>query len=332
VLAYTSTGRGECIAFSNDRGRTWTEYDGNPVVKHRGRDPRLLWHASTQRWVMAVYHEPEQDGKVLQAIAFHSSPDLKIWTYHSRIDGFFECPDLYELPVDGDPAKKLWLLSAANGDYMLGNFDGREFHPQTPKLKGHYGNAFYAPQTFSNAPDDRRIQIGWGTVASPGMPFNQMMTFPTEHTLRTTKDGPRLHYAPVKEIESLYRGLSENTGVVTPKLLRNVEFVDGTLRIMPQSVEALQITLRAAELSYDVAKQQLTCKDRSAPVPLVDGVLTLRFLVDRTSLEIFADNGAVYMPMGVISADDNRKFEVTARGGVARFEFTLNHLKPIWPK
>ena len=68
--AFTSTGRGECMVFSRDRGRTWTEFTGNPVVKHQGRDPRLLWHEPTKRWVMAVYDE--SDGK--QGIAFYTSP------------------------------------------------------------------------------------------------------------------------------------------------------------------------------------------------------------------------------------------------------------------
>src|SRR5206468_1999590 len=58
VAAYTSTGRGECIVSSLDRGRTWSEFSGNPVVRHDGRDPRLLWHSPTNRWVMAVYAEP----------------------------------------------------------------------------------------------------------------------------------------------------------------------------------------------------------------------------------------------------------------------------------
>ena len=81
VAAFTSTGRGECIAYSCDRGRTWTEYEGNPVVKHNGRDPRLLWHGPTRRWVMAVYDE--SDGK--RWIAFYTSSNLKTWTFRSRI-------------------------------------------------------------------------------------------------------------------------------------------------------------------------------------------------------------------------------------------------------
>ncbi len=98
VAAYTSTGRGQCIAYSNDRGpHLFADYQGDPVVKHAGRDPRLLWHEPTKQWVMAVYDE--SDGK--RGVAFHTSPDLKEWKYQSRIEGFFECPDLFELPVEG---------------------------------------------------------------------------------------------------------------------------------------------------------------------------------------------------------------------------------------
>ena len=132
----------------DDRGRTWTEYEGNPVVKHEGRDPRLLWHEPTKRWVMAVYDE--SDGK--RWIAFYTSPDLKSWTFRSRIEGFFECPDLFELPVDGDPTHRKWVLTAASSEYMVGRFDGTTFRPETPKLPGHRGRGFYAAQTFSHDP------------------------------------------------------------------------------------------------------------------------------------------------------------------------------------
>src|SRR5690606_26768963 len=99
VLAYTSTGRGECIAYSNDRGRTWTEYDGNPVVRHDGRDPRLLWHEPSRSWVMAVYDRFED----ADTIAFYASDDLKRWEFRSRIADFYECPDLFPIRGEDDP-------------------------------------------------------------------------------------------------------------------------------------------------------------------------------------------------------------------------------------
>jgi fructan beta-fructosidase len=157
VAAFTSTGRGECIVYSNDKGRTFTEYEGNPVVKHGGRDPRLLWYAPGKQWVMAVYDE----GTGKQCVAFYTSPDLKTWTFQSRIEGFYECPDIFELAVDGVASNKKWVLTAANSDYRIGTFDGKTFKPETAMLKGQLGDCFIAAQTFSHDPKGRTIQIGW---------------------------------------------------------------------------------------------------------------------------------------------------------------------------
>ena len=164
VLAYTSTGRGECIAFSNDRGLTWTEYDKNPVVKHSGRDPKLIWHAKAKHWVMAVYDEFQ--GK--QWIAFHTSPDLKTWTFASRIEGFYECPDLFELPLEERarvPEKK-WVLYAADGKYLTGEFDGKEFKPDSKDKKQLWYGRFYAAQSFDNAPMQPQPPFGSGTCSA----------------------------------------------------------------------------------------------------------------------------------------------------------------------
>ncbi len=82
-------------------------------------------------------------------------------------------------------------------------FRRQAFQSESGKHTLWYGN-FYAAQTFSDAPDGRRIQIGWGTgITFPGMPFNQQMTVPCELTLRTTPDGPRMFAEPVKEVSTL---------------------------------------------------------------------------------------------------------------------------------
>src|SRR5207253_774379 len=105
--------------------------------------------------------------------------------------------DLYPLPVQGATGNLKWVLSAADGKYLLGRFDGTKFIPESGKQQLWYGN-FYAAQTFSDAPDGRRIQIGWGQgIAFPGMPFNQQMTIPVELSLRPTPDGVRQFAEPV---------------------------------------------------------------------------------------------------------------------------------------
>jgi fructan beta-fructosidase len=334
VAAFTSTGRGECIVFSNDRGRTWTEFSGNPVIKHQGRDPRLLWHAPTKRWVMAVYDEWE--GK--RWIAFYTSPDLKQWAFQSRIEGFYECPDLFELPVDGNNKRKLWVLTAASSEYRLGAFDGRQFVPQTGMLPGHRGNAFYAAQTYSDIPfgDGRRIQIGWGQIATPGMPFNQMMTFPCELTLRTTPAGPRLYFQPVKEIERLREKRhkwSRLNVVPDSNVLGGIhgELFDVRAQFSPASTGEVRLIVRGMPVVYDAAKQQLVCADRGNPLPPVDGKVRLRVLADRTSLEIFGNDGLLYMPMSAKFVPTDHGLSLTTIGASVRFDtFEVNELHSIW--
>ena len=85
------------------------------MVKHTGRDPKLVWHVWAHHWVMAVYDEFEKK----QWIAFYTSPDLKTWTFASRIEGFFECPDLFEMPARGEGGGTRWGLYAADGKYLI---------------------------------------------------------------------------------------------------------------------------------------------------------------------------------------------------------------------
>lgn len=334
VAAYTSTGRGECIAYSNDRGRTWTDFTGNPVVKHQGRDPKLIWHESSGKWMMAVYDETDKT----QNISFYNSSDLKAWEYQSRIEGFFECPDIFELPVDGDAKNKKWVLTAASSEYMIGSFDGQRFTPETAKLPGHRGNAFYAAQTYSDIPtaDGRRIQIGWSTVKLPGMPFNQMMAFPCELTLRTTSEGIRLCFQPVKEIGKLY-GKKHVWKTQTLKPGENpLASVTGDLFELRAEFELAAASevgfrLRGVPVAYDVKKQELSCLDSKAPLKATEGKLRLRILVDRASIEIFGNDGLVYLPMGVIPKDEDKSLEVFSKSGNAVLRsLELYELNSAW--
>ena len=331
VAAYTSTGRGECIVYSSDGGTTWTEFDGNPVVKHVGRDPRLLWHGPTSRWVMAVYDEHE-GGKL---IAFYSSPDLKAWTFESRIAGFYECPDLFELPVDGDATDTLWVLSAADSNYMLGAFDGRRFTPQTGMLTGNYGNCFYAAQTYSNAPDNRRIIIGWLRSETRDMPFNQCMSLPCELSLRRAQDGARLAYEPVREIAGLRDGgatvfeLTDTADWQAPAD-KTGELIDVSATIEPGAARDVTFTVRGIPAQYNVSKQELTCQGKTAPVPLADGKLHLRALVDRTTLEIFAADGVVYMPLAVQAKGEDRSVKLAADGKLPKARIEIARLRSAW--
>ena len=336
VAAYTSTGRGECIVSSNDRGRTWTEFAGNPVVKHDGRDPRLFWYAPGKHWVMAVYDE----AKDRRSIDFYTSPDLKAWTFASRSDGYFECPDIFELAVDGDPAKKLWVLTAADGKYKLGTFDGKAFTPTSgpEKLTTWHGN-FYAAQTFSDEPKGRRVQIGWANgVTFPGSAFNQQMSLPVELTLRSTKDGPRMCARPVDELKALRAGTKEHGGVTlepgapNPLAGEPADLVEVEVAFRPGSAKFLELDLRGTPLTYDMDRQDVVCKQVRTFVPQVDGVVRLHAFVDRGSIEVFADGGRTAISVAALPDAANRSLGIEARGGPVTLEtLTVHALRSAWP-
>jgi sucrose-6-phosphate hydrolase SacC (GH32 family) len=354
VLIFTGAKhpRTQGIAYSNDRGRTWVKYAGNPVLPNiaRGnRDPRVFWHEPTQRWVMALYvshpdNKPVPKGgkpTATRTISLFTSPNLKQWTPTSRVEGFFECPDLFELPLDGDAGKCRWVLQDGSGHYMVGAFDGAVFTPQTKRLAGHQGDAFYGSQTFSDAPDGRRVQIGWARMSGAsfeGMPFNQMMNLPCDLSLKSTPAGPRLARLPVREIETLrkHRHTIQARAVKpgeNPLSAIACEFLDLRLDIAMESAREIALKVRGATLLYDVAKQKLTCGRNSAALPLSEGRLQFRVLVDRALMELFAAGGLVYMPIAVPPAKEPApNLHLSVRDGAARIvSIEVDELNSIWP-
>jgi fructan beta-fructosidase len=335
VAAYTSTGRGECIVFSLDRGRTWAEFAGNPVVKHVGRDPRLLWHEPSKRWVMAVYDE--EGGK--RDVAFYSSTDLKAWTFASRISGFFECPDLFELPVEDCPGKTLWVLSAADGAYLLGQFDGKTFTPEPGgKQKVWHGN-FYAAQTFSDEPKGRRVQVGWAQgIAFPGKPFNQQMNIPCELTLRSTDQGVRMFANPVTEVDSLRSGShSKSNAAGSPGANIDSTVGVGELFDLKLATEVgasgeVKLTVPGATLSYDVARKILECNGVSVPLEPISGRIKLRLLVDKGSIEVFGNDGRVAISRALTEwSGKAREAKATSNGdGQRSLSIEVDSLQSSW--
>jgi len=347
VLIYTAAGEQytQCLAYSTDGGETWVKYAGNPVLGNiaaGNRDPKVIWHAPSQQWVMALY-------LVDHDYALFGSPDLKTWRKlcDVHIGDATECPDFFELPVDGDPANTRWVFWGANGNYVLGSFDGETFTPETEVLRYAQGGNSYAAQTWSDTPDGRRIQIAWLRVNLPGMPFNQMMTFPCELTLRTMPElgicrspqSVRLCSRPVREIQCLYdwgvhwadEMLEPGDDLMADAFIISDDRFDIYAELDPGAATALTFILRGIPVTYDVAQQMLTCADRTVSVPLVDGMVCLRILLDRTSLEIFGADGLVALPLGVIPSDEDHALHFYVEGGpTGEFAVGLHTLLSVW--
>jgi len=336
VAAYTSTGRGESIAYSNDRGRTFTDYEGNPVVKHQGRDPKIIWYAPGKHWVMAVYDERDDS----RGIAFYTSPDLKNWEYQSRTDGYHECPEIFEIPVDGDATNRKWVVYGGDGHYSIGTFDGKAFTKESGKHPNNYGNCFYASQTFNDVPpqDGRRIQIAWGRISTPGMPFNQCMLFPCELTLRTTDEGIRMFAEPVKEIEKIHDKKHRWTDLVLKPNTNLLTDIRGDLFHIVATFEVgnaaeFGLDVRGMPLVYDVKEQQIAYRECKAPLKPDKGAIRLEILVDRASVEIYGNGGRIYMPVGAIPPDDSPSLGIFTRGDDTRLKsLDVYELRSAWER
>jgi len=332
IAAFTSTGRGECLLSSFDNGITWTEFPENPVVKHQGRDPRLLWHAPTQKWVMAIYDEFE--GK--QWIVFHTSNDMHTWEFASRIEGFYECPDLFEARVQGSEETR-WVLYAADGKYVTGQFDGRIFTPDGPKQQLWHGN-FYAAQTYSNDPLGRIIQIGWGQgIEFPQMPFNQQMVVPVELTLHKQDGRFEMRAAPIRELSQLQDSTRREVKLSAAggEAQTIVEVHNGsrwTLSVHFERGGLATLDLGGVKIQIDADRGQLTCQKVTVPITLKNKTAQLDLLMDNGSIEMFFNEGATAVSIGANLSAKRKVFRLTEQGGPVTVTLSGHDLRSVWRK
>ena len=334
-VAFTSTGRGECLAYSTDGGVTFEELPENPVVEHFGRDPKVFHHPPTGRWVMAVYEQqetpetratPPSDAgaeRPLAQIAFYVSNDLRNW---ERTGAFtdpdrgavYECPELFELPViGGADGETRWALYGAQNRYFLGDFDGRTFVKESGPHGDSHG-AFYAAQTFNDAPGGRRVQVGWVQPPAyvdrfPTQTVNQALSLPHDLTLHATPDGPRLRFNPSEEL----------AGLRTERLTDAADLDAAAANAVLAG--AGELTETAIEFG-NPGRHDLVIGGIDASFEGTSAVI----FTDRTVNEIYVDGGRRY----IVRTKPAAAFESTAselRTDEPVSRLTIHRLRSIWP-
>jgi fructan beta-fructosidase len=295
VAIYTRHQRGnqsQCLAFSNDFGRTWRQYAGNPVLdigEADFRDPKVFWHEPTKKWVMAVSLAIEK------RIQFYGSADLKDWEFLSEFGPAgapnkpnWECPELFELPIENEPGKTKWVLQVgmgggaaaggSGGEYFLGDFDGEKFTSDDPSGASQwsdYGRDFYADVTWSDVTTEEggRVWVGWmnnwETCLVPTSPWRGAMSLPRSLALRNTNG--RLHlvqrpYAGLKELRNEHWTIDDKAIEEGLQLLENAG-IRGTqlelvIDIAPGDADEVGLRVREGEeevtvVGYDVKKAEL---------------------------------------------------------------------------
>ncbi len=334
VLVYTAFDRTshkqvQCIAYSIDNGATFQHAAENPVLdtnrevgSNDTRDPKVFWYEPGKRWVMVLF---EKDG-----MSIFNSTDLKTWTRRSHHKGFHECPDFFELPIDGDRNRKKWILHGGSSSYEIGTFDGETFTAESPVL--HYAegknlhgdDVLYAAQSFGEMPDGRRIQMAWGRVQLEGMPFTQMILFPTEFKLKTTKDGLRMQAAPIDEIAQL-RTKARTWSTLT--------VADANQKLASAGSGPLDVKLQASLESGDGLAIRYDGNDLTtiASEDLESGRCQVEVLIDKGIAEIFVDGGARYITRELPLSNGNHGLELSVKQKTSVIDhLEIYEMKSMW--
>lgn len=369
VLAmYTSAAESQVqsLAYSHDDGETFTVYPGNPTLplESEARDPNMFWNPETKQWTLILAHPLEHE------MLLFTSPDMKEWTMQSAFgkglgaqDGVWECPDLFELPVEGTDVKKWVLICNLNPggpfggsatQYFIGDFDGKTFKADTdangnvPTKWMDYGKDNYATVSFSDAPDGRRTVVGWMSnwqyaADVPTMQYRSANTLPRDMKLFKGRDGQiYLASVPSPEVDGLRGRLMKSVGkgavsgnglpVAVPELC------EVSMTIQPEHSKEVEITFsntlgEKVTMVYNVADEELSFDRRASGVvdfsqdfPAVtvaptysDGCdLRLRIFVDRSSMEVFANDGRSVMTNLVFPNEPYSVMTVKAKGGKAK--------------
>lgn len=262
----------QSLAYSRDGGYTWTKHIDNPVLDRGSaefRDPKVIRYdgGAGSYWVLVAVEATDFQ------VVLYKSDDLRNWEPLSSFGpanatgGVWECPDLFPLPVDGDPENLQWVLTVnlnpggpnhgSAGQYFVGDFDGTTFTSATtiteglqdPDRLGEYqwldwGRDYYAAVSFSDAPDGRRLMIAWMNNWEyanqiPTSPWRSPMSLVREVSLRTIDGKARL----TQEAEGDFGSISDPAGTFT---LAHTEVADDThiLDGAAGSVQRIDVTLR----------------------------------------------------------------------------------------
>ncbi len=365
------------VAYSNDGGKSFTNYAGNPVIDlHMKdfRDPNVFWFEKTKQWIMAVALPVEHK------VRFYGSTDLKKWDELSDFgpEGYtganWECPFLIQLPVDNDSANHKWILavSAAGGEkgvymqYFTGEFDGKSFvNDNAPRreLTLDFGDSFYAAIPWNNLPEHQKTFIGWmipGPVETS--PWKGQMSIPRELSLTKKAEGIRLVQKPAAIIKNNLAKLSKNKlqeikqidlntneiPISNPQFVKNNSYwIEAELENPRGATSGFKIAQKKTgtkineeiEIGYDASKYQVyvnkslsgdttSTKDNTKQIIQLNGHsenVKLEILFDKSSLEIFVNDGEQVLTTYVYPAQDANGLSVFSKDGNA----SIKNIK-IW--
>ena len=323
----------QCIFVSTDGGMTVLR---NPEMMYkplppedsrRGggtRDPMILWYAPEKKWVMVVYNQPPGG---INGFYFFESYDLRNWKEMSVLEDFWECPNLFPLPVDGNKADMRWVIWGSNTEYLIGKFNGRAFIPDGDHKFHTFNGMYSASQVFANAPGGRIIQIGWAHVCDYDMEFSQMASFPLELSLRTTSKGISLFSEFIPELSNLRMdGLSKKNLILKagePFRIGNVsQPMEILLEFQPGRISGISLNGAELSISWNAMSQELDVLSTKVKLKPENGLVQLHILLDISSVEVTTNRGENYIIKGrnFLNLPSRSPLEIRADGGDVKIQ------------
>lgn len=358
LAIYTAQGKkyeSQAIAYSNDNGRSFTQYKGNPIInlnKDDFRDPKVYWYEPHKKWIMILALSTEYK------IRFYSSKDLINWTYMSDFygqgctDGDWEDPDFFELTVEGTGQKK-WVVTHAvfvnKVQYYIGDFDGYSFKATDTKKTDwffiDYGRDFDEATTWTNEPKGRRLMIGWlseGTYGGqvPTTIWRGSLTLIRELKLRKYQEGIRIVQGPIDEMTQLRYNpkhwdkfeVSDSFNLVSGGQVELIVkfIVDQKNPPKEFGIKVFSGKNQSTVIGYHPETQNITLdRTKSGKVDFAeefpgvsshnmapeDGMVEMRVFVDNNSVELFANRGKIAMSSLIFPDPSQDNIELYVVGG-----------------
>ncbi|WP_258104099.1 glycoside hydrolase family 32 protein [Marinoscillum sp. MHG1-6] len=346
------------IAYSLDKGRTWTKYDNNPVLVNPGitdfRDPKVSWMEEFDGWVMAL--------AVKDHIEFYTSDDLIEWTKESEFGqgigghgGVWECPDLFKLKTEDGEERWVLFVSINPGgpqggsatQYFLGEFDGSNFVPQDSVTRWiDLGADNYAGVTWSDIPaeDGRQLFLGWMSnwdygQEVPTYKWRSAMTLPRELILTKIGEELILQSKPVEEIKSYLTAVettSEEDGYVLPDELVMIELngfdaMNLKASLSNEKGEKVGFTISPESIAFDRSSSGQTDFGKGFAAMhsyenFLEDLRKVQIYIDRASIEIFINDGEFVMTELVFPTQPYSKFVISSGNA----EVKMAKVSSIW--
>ena len=335
----------QCIAYSNDGGKTFTKYVGNPVItdeKKDFRDPHVFWNEEAGFWNMIL--------AAGQEMQIYSSANLKDWKYESSFGheygnhgGVWECPDLMKMKVRGTEKEKWMLICNINpggpfggsaAQYFIGQFDGHKFtcedEPSETKWMD-YGKDHYATVTFDNAPDGRRCAIAWMSNWQyanqvPTMQYRSANSIVRDLGLFEYKGETYCSVLPAKEMTAA-RGAKVGAPTEACEIVVDIKG-DAQITLHNAKGERVVMTYDDAEETFDMDRRRSGNISFSDAFPVVTSSPTygkirqLRIFVDRSSIEAFDSEGKMVMTNLVFPTEPYDRLVVKGKAKAKIYKIT----------